>query len=101
MLVTRMLFFSIMHDAGLIIVRNDINKRQDVKKVLQQTLKFINVVVKSFVCLLQNTLENPYSEDYSVILREELHSVGQHFSSLAAYSVWTTGYVRRLYAAGG
>lgn len=38
-----------MHDAGLIIVRNDINKRQDVKKVLQQTLKFINVVVKSFV----------------------------------------------------
>lgn len=101
MLVTQMLFFSIMHDAGLIIVRNDINKRQDVKKVLQQTLKFINVVVKSFVCLLQNTLENPYSEDYSVILREELHSVGQHFSSLAAYPVWTTGYVRRLYAAGG
>lgn len=54
-----------------------------------------------FVCLSRNTLENPYSEDYSVILREELHSVGQHFSSLAAYSVWTTGYVRRLYAAGG
>lgn len=88
-----------MHDAGLIIVRNDTNKRQDVKK--STTANFINVVVKSFVCLLQNTLENPYSEDYSIILREELHSVGQHFSSLAAYSVWTTGYVRRLYAAGG